>query len=444
MSHGSWNNGGRGSGKGSKTSFNPSSSSSGSSSSQVIFVGGSAYDFALAKQKLKNKFIENKCWSYVEMPPPLLGVVPGAVGVPAVAGIPHPAVPAAIIEDIFNVAKPEANQGIAQAMVQVEINEINAMCDQNQVEIYNMNIGHGVKNQMYFDNDKKRRELIYNANRSVVQVLERLLSAVTQWHKDKALHEEKVAACLKVFVTYLGPGPLSVINSDLNHMRFRAAWHKLCTRYSTNSGSRQSVSNIMSSLSNAVYVKNKTIQEHIEEMMLIANECTQVDGVAIPENLVLEYILTSIERSACASDFEEDVKAIRRFDYNLLKAQETLQTTQNNIASQRTVNKMKNKRARDQESGEQSKGHKEILAAATLIVQNNNKKPKVSKGDVVKNGTVVCKLCSKPHKGECWTTAICDKCNTVGHIARWCPTNLVKPESNNKNKLSLVGVFSKK
>ncbi len=34
-------------------------------------------------------------------------------------------------------------------------------------------------------------------------------------------------------------------------------------------------------------------------MNLIANECTQVDGIAIPESMILEFILASIERSVC-------------------------------------------------------------------------------------------------------------------------------------------------
>ncbi len=58
-----------------------------------------------------------------------------------------------------------------------------------------------------------------------------------------------------MFNTYLGPGPLSVINSELNGLRFRNAWYKLCTHYSATSGSKQSVSSRMSLLSNVVYVK---------------------------------------------------------------------------------------------------------------------------------------------------------------------------------------------
>ena len=130
MSHGTWNNGGRGHGKGFKQAFNPTSSSSASSSSQAsqaLFSGGSTYDFAVAKQKLKNKFIENKCWSYVEMPAPLLGAVAGALAVPAGGGLPHAAVPAAIIEDIFTTVKPVASQTAAQTIVDLEIHEINTM-----------------------------------------------------------------------------------------------------------------------------------------------------------------------------------------------------------------------------------------------------------------------------------------------------------------------------
>ena len=445
MSHKNWNNSGRGKGKDSYQGFKPSSSSSATSTSLVIFNGGSAYDFALAKQRLKNKFVENKCWAYVEMPLPVVAGVAGALAVPGVAGLPGPAAAGAIIEDMFTIAKPAANQHAAQAIVQLEINEINNMYNQNDLQVQNLPISYERKQVMYYENDKKKRDLINDANKSVTQVLERLLHAVVQWDKDKALHDDRVAACLKVFTTYLGPGPLSLINNDLNHMRFRTAWYKLCTHYSAASGSQQSVASVISMLTNAVYVKNKTIQEHIEEMSLIASECTEVGGMAIPQSMVLEYILASIERSACYSDFEEDIKHIRRFGNTLLEAQTALQITQSNLAAKKTVEKMKAKRGRD---ADPAKGvNKEIMAAASLIVNNNKKKPKVSAaaGNVNDNGADVCKHCSKYHKSEkCWKLAVCDKCGNTGHIAPFCRTNLTKSENNKSTPVSVVGVFSKK
>ena len=83
-----------------------------------------------------------------------------------------------------------------------------------------------------------------------------------------------------------------------------------------------------------------------------------------------------------------------------------------------------------------------------MIINNNNKKLKVSKVGVNKSGIDVCKHCSKRHKSEaCWKIAVCDLCKVTGHIARFCPTctttNPVKPE-NSKKTVSVAGVFNKK
>jgi hypothetical protein len=74
-------------------------------------------------------------------------------------------------------------------------------------------------------------------------------------------------------------------------------------------------------------------------MISIAYEIDQVGGVKIANELLLEYILSSIERSSAFSTYEDDIKAIRRQGDNLQKAQSVLQITQSNIASKLTVEK---------------------------------------------------------------------------------------------------------
>jgi hypothetical protein len=73
---------------------------------------------------------------------------------------------------------------------------------------------------------------------------------------------------------------------------------------------QQNISQVISLLSNSVYNKNKSIQEHFEEMISIAHEIDQVGGVKIANELLLEYILSSIERSSAFSTYEDDIKAI--------------------------------------------------------------------------------------------------------------------------------------
>ncbi len=74
---------------------------------------------------------------------------------------------------------------------------------------------------------------------------------------------------------------------------------------------------------------------------------------------------------------------------------------------------MKGKRARESDP---AKGAKEILAAASLIINNNKKKPKVSNVDVDSNGFDVCKHCSKRHKSDkCWSIAVWSRCTSLPH-----------------------------
>ena len=410
------------------------STSTSKSHSEVIFNGGSTYDFVIAKGKLRQKFIENQCWNYV-IPNQVENNVEQMLGTSSSSSTPADQ----IVEEMFAIPKPSAEPSIVDKMIEEKFNILNQVyqnVNTHTQEDESQGLDTVEANKVRLNNINKYEEEKGKLELSRESILNTLLNAITRWDKDKAIHEEKQANCMKVFTKYLGPGPLSLINKEINELKFRAAWVKLNKHYSLGAATQQNISQVISLLSNSVYNKNKSIQEHFEEMISIAHEIDQVGGVKIANELLLEYILSSIERSSAFSTYEDDIKAIRRQGDNLQKAQSILQITQSNNASKLTVEKFGMKRHFSSEY-------------ATVAVTNNKKKSKVSN---VVNKTFSCIHCNKPHASEkCWSIATCSKCNVVGHIARFCPEKIGSSQSNNsciknvQNKnLSVADVFASK
>ncbi len=104
-------------------------------SGKKLFNGGSSYDWMVSKSKIKNKFIEAGCWSYIEPVPLAVAVVAGAVGVPLGAPAVLPAVVAAIVEDLFAVPKPVATVAHADVLIQNMVDELNIVYDANNLDI---------------------------------------------------------------------------------------------------------------------------------------------------------------------------------------------------------------------------------------------------------------------------------------------------------------------
>lgn len=429
-------NAGRGGGKDFYKGYKPVNS-------EIIFNGGSAYDFILARSKLRQKFIENKCWSYVAPAAVGLEDVGDGFGIPNELGLPHPALPAAIIEDIFDMAKPRANMDYADQLIQDKIDGINEVYNLNEEAIHDVeaddNYTEAQRNLDLMRNDRERRLALLKAEQSRDTILASLLNSLAQWNRDKAVHEEKQGACMKVFTTYLGPGPQSAIHEELSEMRFRAAWAKLNATFSLGNATQQSVAQMTDILTSAVYNRSKSIQEHVEEMMLLSTEIKQAGGYELPSEILLQFIIKSIENSSSFKDFEDDIKAIRRSGNTLLQAQTIFQNTQSNLDNKKLVEKLNRKREREQ-------GKYSAFGGAATV--NKPKKSKVSvdsKHDTanVVSAVGVCKHCgSKTHSAErCWTVAKCRDCNKIGHIARFCPD---KPKDLSARKVAVTDVFVKK
>ena len=173
------------------------------------------------------------------------------------------------------------------------------------------------------------------------------------------------------------------------------------SHYSTSAGGQQNVSDVNNLMNTAVFnPKSKTIAEHIEDMLTLANEVTLAHGAPLADGLILEYILSSMERSEC-TDYAEDLKDIRRRDVDLVEARRLFQKTESKKLVTELVDKQQraNKRASqtalsaDVESpSKRSKKENELIKAAAMIVQNG----------------------SSPKKNP-FSAHTCSKCGKVGH-----------------------------
>jgi len=69
---------------------------------------------------------------------------------------------------------------------------------------------------------------------------------------------------------------------------------------------------VITALGNVVYnAQECSVTEHIEFMQRVASEMIDAGNVNLPDNLILEYVLTSIEKSP-GKMFELDIQYVRR------------------------------------------------------------------------------------------------------------------------------------
>jgi hypothetical protein len=443
------NHGGRGH---SRPSFNQSRSASASSTafggSHRLFAEGGTYEFALARPKIRERFIENECWSYVNpADPAAVGVAAAGAGIGGGAAPPHPALPLALLENLFGDPKPASNLDAANLQVAEDRLAAETMYDFNEVDIWDLedDMEPEAVQAAILKNDAERRKEIYRIESSVHTVHRGLLLAVVQWDKDKALHEKKQASCLKVFNTSLGPGPLSVIHEELSNLRFRAAWVRLNDHFGLAGGGQQNTASIISLLNNSVYNPDRSLSQHIEEMILIGAELPAFGGGHMPDELMREYVLASVEKSGHA-DLIADCQHARRMDLTLVQTRNVFQITISKEATAKSVAKALKRKNKDHDS---LVADAEFAAAAAGLHISKNKKFKyggVPGGNGQLSKDYKCKHCGRNHlETVCWLTQTCMKCGQVGHIGRRCPNSSASEKTPTSTKtVSMGGVFAAK
>jgi hypothetical protein len=95
---------------------NQNSTSTSKSHSEVIFNGGSTYDFVIAKGKLRQKFIENQCWNYV-ITNQVENNVEQMLGTSSSSSTPADQ----IVEEMFAIPKPSAEPSIVDKMIEEKL-----------------------------------------------------------------------------------------------------------------------------------------------------------------------------------------------------------------------------------------------------------------------------------------------------------------------------------
>ncbi len=417
-----------------------SSSTASALTRAVVFDRGGAYEFALARNKIRQRFIEMECWSYVDPADPAAIAIAAAIGVPPGGAPPGPAVPLALLENVFGDPPPIANLAAAQTIAADRRLAAETMFDLNEAELWDMDgVMEGDEIQIaVMRNDIERRKEILKIESSVPDIERNLLTSLTQWDKDKALHEKKQANCMRVFNTALGPGPLSVIREDLIAMRFRRAWVRLNDHFGLAGEGQSNTSQVLKLLSNALYDIGRSLNAHIDEMIMIASELPAFGGGAMPAELLREYVIASVEKSGHVK-LLADCDHIRRAELTLERARDIFQMTISKEATEKSVNKALRKTKREDREGLLAEA--EFAAAAAGMTLSSKKIKKSVKGD----GKPVCKHCGKPHQSDaCWTLVTCNVCGKTGHPDRYCPETNTAKKSVSTKTVSMGGVFAAK
>ena len=146
----------------------------------------------------------------------------------------------------------------------------------------------------------------------------------------KAIHDDKVSSCLKVFTCCLGPDCHTVIKPEMKNLEFRKALHKLDKHYGVVVGGQSGLRNLRNKITTSKFNPNReSVWSHISEVKTIAEQMAKFDETSnFGEKFVLGHVLESVIGSG-EKEFVEACKWVEmwlerpwensRPDFNKLK-----------------------------------------------------------------------------------------------------------------------------
>ena len=364
---------------------------------KAYFNGGSSLDWIKFKPRMENMFTENECWHYVQPNDPV-----------------EP-----IVENTFDDVEPTyavmVNNEIATQVVRVNaafdvmIARVNAeMAIPAGGIMGNISIEHGRQELLRIENQRSVKLLEIENSESSFR--DKYQTAVKDWRNHKEQHRKTVGKCIAVFGTYLGDSAKAIIKQLLKENRFREAWHSLERHYRLGLGGNQNVQEVINRINSNAYDPSDSMMQHIQYLTDLIAEMDSVTGTVTNPGLVLEWILSSIEKSA-TTVYAKDIDDIRRNNKTLEEAQQLFQKTESHLTM----------------SHSHSSSSSSPQAVASL--QQEIAEESVS---FVQRKPMLCQLCKRPGhvQKQCWLGMTCETCGQKGHPSWRCRTQMEGDSSN--------------
>ncbi|MBL4704061.1 MAG: DDE-type integrase/transposase/recombinase [Flavobacteriales bacterium] len=452
----------------------------GSKSSRVIFNGGSSMNWMIAKAKITKFFVQEDVWDLIASQPKIPNPVQvqanealqrvfhlmkataleaagdDPIAIDAANALEMGPLPYEVIEDVdppvtesvFILVEPTVETFVnrqihsQREMTERTFNELETSLNE-QVGMVGFPAAR-VNTERFRLHTDRSLQLLKISNTRVA--LERgLENAKIAWESAKMKHGEKTGKCMKVFNMSLGSTPLALIHRYLSRSEFRQAWNHLNHHFALEIGGQQSMMEVISALGNVVFnPKETSILEHIDFLQRIASEMIMAGKVDLPESLILEYVLKSIEKSSVTT-FIQDIEHIRRLEKpTMALAIGLFQKTESKTLMELHVHKNDANTTDVQQAQLITEVNK--LRNEVARLSNPHQLLNITRPNIKGKFKGKCNGCGKMGHTlkNCWKKVPCFKCGKLGHGAKFCRDAKASSSSASDSAPNPVNLFDRK
>lgn len=386
----------------------------------VLFAGGSAIEFSIAREAIISQFKMEQCWDMVELPA-------------------NPTDP--IVETPGPTEEKPSEEALARRLNELRdltriatVAETRAMKEDIAAQDpANFASADAVTNEHPLVRDLRTRLARIEKSREdhIIGCYENK-EWLRTWESANDRWKNRCKSCDKVFRTCLSLDVLHSIQQELDTQAFRAAWKKLHDLYLTYDGDTKHASlHILFQLLADTKFNDSTgsIPNHFANMKRLFDEGEKL-GVHFDEDHRIYHICQSFDHNSIYNDVISNAK-LNRKSLDQLKAQllSAHNTWKANTSKGRLAASFSEKRHKLED-------HSSSPSPSRPYALISNEKAKRTDSN-----STVCQICNKVghSASKCWHFLPCSKCGKPGHSSRRCRqemplyTNNEQPTNNPAN-----------